>query len=95
MNPEVIGPITPMIDEKSNMSESERLLKAHKWERAQNVFLGVAVGFGGSLSFLLIDAIMYGDIRNGSLLMIGFVSFLMFIFAIAAARKVPASKEAL
>ena len=69
--------------EKSFVSYSDHL----KAEKAKNIFLGGAVGSGGSLLLLLVDAISYSEIQPGSIIMIGFMSFSLFIMAIVASHK--------
>lgn len=66
------------------------LVKVFSTEKAKNGLLGAAIGSGGSLSFLLVDAVQYGEITAGPIFMIGFMSFGFFIAAIASSKKVKA-----
>ncbi|ETA69135.1 hypothetical protein MettiDRAFT_2629 [Methanolobus tindarius DSM 2278] len=92
----ITEPAVPTIEEMPTQDETEKLTELQKWERAKIGFVCIALGFGGSASLLIADAIMYDEIRNGSILIIGGFSFLMFMFAIIADKKAKkSSREAL
>jgi hypothetical protein len=96
MTEKITEPAAPMIEETSDISEPVKLTELQQWERAQLGYLCTALGFGGSTVIMLAEVTVFDEVRNGSILMIGICSFVMFMLAIASHNKAKkSSREAL